>query len=99
MGSRSFRDDDCMTTKASENPAPPAPVSRAVNVSVDTAKVVAMCAKHKVTISAIEALPSGGTRVVLMNSTDAAAIVKAFGSKVIAGPVPRTHWLRARHEG
>ncbi len=48
--------------------------------------------KHDAIISAIETLPSGGTRVVLMNSADAAKIIKAFGSKVLTGNVARTHW-------
>lgn len=74
----------------------PEPISRAVNVSVERAQVETMCAKHKVEISAIETLPSGGTRVVLNNSVDAARIVKAFGSKVLTGNVARTHWMRAR---
>ncbi len=71
------------------------PISRAVNVSVEQAQVVTMCKKHDAIISAIETLPSGGTRVVLMNSADAAKIIKAFGSKVLTGTVARTHWMRA----
>ena len=71
------------------------PISRAVNVSVEQPQVVAMCKKHGAIISAIETLPSGGTRVVLMNSADAAKIIKAFGSKVMTGTVARTHWMRA----
>ena len=71
------------------------PISRAVNVSVEQAQVVAMCKKHGAIISAIETLPSGGTRVVLMNSTDAAKIIKAFGAKVLTGTVARTYWMRA----
>ena len=71
------------------------PISRAVNVSVEQPQVVAMCKKHGANISAIETLPSGGTRVVLMNSADTAKIIKAFGSKVLTGTVARTHWMRA----
>ncbi len=71
------------------------PISRAINVSVGQAQVVAMCKKHDAIISAIETLPSGGTRVVMMNSADAATIVKAFGTKVLTGTVARTHWMRA----
>ena len=71
------------------------PISRAVNVRVEQPQVVAMCKKHDAIISAIESLPSGGTRVVLMNSADAAKIIKAFGSKVLTGTVSRTHWMRA----
>ena len=71
------------------------PISRAVNVSVEQPQVVAMCKKHDAIISAIETLPSGGTRVVLMNSADAAKIIKAFGSKFLTGNGARTHWMRA----
>ena len=52
--------------------------------------VEATCAKHKAPITAIETLSSGGTRVVLMNAVDAAKIGKAYGNKVMTGPVVRT---------
>ena len=84
-----------MTLKAPEGTPLPAPISRAINIRAEEAQVVAVCKKHKVVISAIETLPSGGTRVVLMNSADAAKIIKAFGSKVLTGNVARTHWMRA----
>ena len=64
-------------------------MSRALNLSVPQADVAAMCARHGVTISAIEALRSGGTRVVLMNLDDTAVIAKAFKSKLITGAVTR----------
>ncbi len=83
-----LRDD--MTSAITE-----APISRAINVSVGQAQVIALCEKHKAVISAIETLPSGGTRVVMMNGPDAARIIKAFGSKVLTGSVARTHWMRA----
>lgn len=65
-------------------------MSRAINVNATNAEVSAMCAKHKATISAIEALPSGGTRVVMMNADDAAVIAKAFKSKILATDTKRT---------
>lgn len=65
-------------------------MSRAINVDAAPAEVSAMCAKHAVVISAIEKLPSGGTRVVLMNATDTATIAKAFSKKILSGPVTRT---------
>ncbi len=73
-----------------------APVSRALNVRVTRAQAIAMCEKHGAIISAIEELPAGGTRIVLMNIADAATITKAFGSKVLTGSVARTDWIRAR---
>lgn len=65
-------------------------MSRALNIDAEHDHVVATCAKHKATISAIEKLLSGGTRVVLMNGEGAAAIAKAYGSKILTGPVKRT---------
>lgn len=64
-------------------------MSRAINLNATEAHVVDMCAKHKATISAIEPLRSGGTRVVLKNAVDAAVLTKAYGSKVITEPVLR----------
>lgn len=65
-------------------------MSRAINVNATNAEVAAMCAKHKATISAIEALPAGGTRVVMMNADDAAVIAKAFKTKILATDTKRT---------
>lgn len=65
-------------------------MSRAINVNATQDHVIAACAKRKIGISAIETLQSGGTRVVMNNAEDAAAIAKAYGSKVLAGKVVRT---------
>ena len=71
--------------------------SRAINVTGDRATVDALCAKHNAVISAIETLPHGaGTRVVMMNSDDAAVMRRAFGKTVIKGKVEREHWASAR---
>ncbi len=64
-------------------------MSRAINVNAPQAHVIAACAKRKLPISAIETLASGGTRVVMNNIDDTAAVAKAYGSKVIAGAVTR----------
>lgn len=69
-------------------------MSRALNVAVDKADVMESCAKRGITISAIEALLSGGTRVVLMNADDAAVIARLYKSKIIPGAVTRTRWVR-----
>ncbi len=71
-------------------------MSRAINLDVAYSDVVAMCERQNVAISAIEALPAGGTRVVLMNSYDTAVIAKAFKSQIIEGIVKRTP-LVTRH--
>lgn len=65
-------------------------MSRAINIDATQDHVIAACAKRKVQISAIESLPSGGTRVVMNNASDTAIIAKAYGRKVISGQVART---------
>lgn len=65
-------------------------MSRAINVKATQAEVVTACRKHGATISAIETLVSGGTRVVLTNGDGAAAMKAAFGRKVLDGAVTRT---------
>jgi hypothetical protein len=57
--------------------------------------VIALCAKHKTTTSVVEPLHSGGTRVVLINSDDAAIMGRVFAGKLITGSVVRTP-LRVR---
>lgn len=64
-------------------------MSRALNLDAAEAHVRDMCAKHNAAISAIEPLRAGGTRVVLKNADDAAIVAKAYGSKVLTGPVLR----------
>ncbi len=64
-------------------------MSRALNVDATLAEVTARCAKLNAPISAIEALRSGGTRVVLKTAVDAVAVAKAYGTKVMAGTVTR----------
>jgi hypothetical protein len=65
-------------------------MSRALNIDAPADHVAATCARRKVAISAIESLPSGGTRVVMNNADDTAIVAKAYGRKVIASPVQRT---------
>ncbi|MCW4461309.1 hypothetical protein OK349_06290 [Sphingomonas sp. BT-65] len=64
-------------------------MSRALNINATQEHVVAACAKHKIPISAIETLQSGGTRVVMNNADDTARVAKAYGSKVIKGVATR----------
>jgi hypothetical protein len=65
-------------------------MSRAININATKDHVLATCAKRKVPISAIEALHSGGTRVVMNNASDTALIAKVYGKKVITSAVTRT---------
>lgn len=65
-------------------------MSRAININASQDHVRALCAKRNLPISAIEALVSGGTRVVMNNIVDTAIVTKAYGTKVITGRVLRT---------
>jgi hypothetical protein len=72
-------------------------MSRAINLSVTQVEVTAMCTRHKVAISAIEALPDGGTRVVLNTADDTAVIAKAFRSSILTGTVTRVPFMSRRY--
>ncbi len=65
-------------------------MSRAINLNATQEHVIATCEKRKLPISAIEALQSGGTRVVLNSAVDTAILAKVYGKKVITGAVTRT---------
>ena len=65
-------------------------MSRAINVNATNDEVRKACQRRGCEISAIEALQSGGTRVVLMNVEATTAMREVFGRKVIVGAVSRT---------
>jgi hypothetical protein len=65
-------------------------MSRAINVSMNEAQVLAACAKQGAAVSASEPLPSGGTRVVLTSSEGAAAMRDVFAGEMLTGAVRRT---------
>jgi len=69
-------------------------MSRAVQIDAARDAVIAMCAKRGVTISAIEALVSGGTRVVLNTAADAEIIRTVYRTKIITAPVVRAKWAQ-----
>jgi hypothetical protein len=71
-------------------------MSRALNIKATPDHIQANCAKRSLQITAIEALPSGGTRVVMSNSEASLALAKVYGSKVITGAVTRTPLRPAR---
>ncbi|MGV3481054.1 MAG: hypothetical protein ACO1O3_13975 [Sphingobium sp.] len=71
-------------------------MTRAVNVDAAVDHVIATSAKLKAVISAIEPLVPSGTRVVFVNADDAAAVARAYGSKILTGAVTRTHWAQRR---
>jgi hypothetical protein len=64
-------------------------MSRVVNLGLEEGVVVARCLSQKVGISAIEALPGGGVRLVCMSGDGAALIRKKLKAYVIDGNVER----------
>ena len=70
-------------------------MSRALCVTLHIDEVMAVCARKKVAISTVEPLHAGGTRLVLINSHDAAVMGRVFAGKMITGDVVRTP-LRVR---
>jgi hypothetical protein len=65
-------------------------MSRAFCVTLHIDDVMAACAKNRAVISTIEPLHTGGTRVVLINSHDAAVMGRVFADKMITGEIVRT---------
>jgi hypothetical protein len=64
-------------------------MSRVLHVGLDEGEVVSRCLAANVGISAIETLPSGGTRLICMSSDGAATMRKKLKSQLILGPVTR----------
>jgi hypothetical protein len=64
-------------------------MSRALYVNATQPDVLAMCAKHQASISVIEPLQSGGTRVVLRTAHDAAVLARVFGKQILTGTITR----------
>ena len=68
----------------------PTAVSRVLFVTMDEGDVIARCQAAKVGISAIENLPTGGTRLVCMSVDGAAKMRRRFRSELIKTPVTRS---------
>ncbi|EIZ78680.1 hypothetical protein WSK_2728 [Novosphingobium sp. Rr 2-17] len=71
-------------------------MSRAMNLNLPEAEVVAMCEKLKVSISAIEPLPSGGTHLVCVLGDGADVVRKKLKAHLVEGTVRRFPFYRAR---
>ncbi len=69
---------------------------RAVNINETLQVVAALCDQHKIGISTIEPLQSGGTRVVLNTADQAENLRRRMKGKLIAGPVVRSSMHVAR---
>ena len=75
-------------------------MSRALNLNATETEITSACKTAGIAISTIERLISGGTRVVFNNSVDAAAMAKAYKSKLLTGPVTRAQTrLNRGHRG
>ena len=64
-------------------------MSRALNLSLTMAQVERHCCENGVAISALEALPDGGARLVCMSNYGAAQIRLKLKRHVIEGEVRR----------
>ena len=70
-------------------------MSRVLFVSLDQENVIARCQAQKVGISAIESLPSGGTRLVCMSTEGAAQMSRKLKAHLITSPVERAAYRPA----
>ena len=64
-------------------------MSRELFVTLDQGEVIKRCQAEKVGISAIEALPAGGTRLVCMSVDGAAQMFRKLKPHLIQGAVDR----------
>jgi hypothetical protein len=64
-------------------------MSRVLHLKLHEGDVVSRCLAAKVGISAIESLPSGGTRLTCMSVDGAEQMRKKLKSQLIAGAVVR----------
>lgn len=72
-------------------------MSRAMNTSLTEARVRAMCEKSGVAISALEILPSGGSRLVCMREEGAEEMRVLLKGNLIEGRVPRFAFQRSQN--
>ncbi len=71
-------------------------MSRAINLSIPEATVIARCQKAGVSISAIEVLPSGGTHLVCTTGEGAEEMRGLLKAHIIAGRVKRFAYASVR---
>lgn len=64
-------------------------MTRAINLSMGEADVIAHCQSESVGVSAIERLPQGGVRLVCMSGHGAELIRRKLKSHIIKGAVKR----------
>lgn len=71
-------------------------MSRALNLSMTIAQVDRHCRENDVAISALEALPDGGARLVCMSNYGAARIRSKLKAHIIEGEVRRERFRPVR---
>lgn len=71
-------------------------MSRVIHVQDTAAKIEALCEKHALRISVIEALASGGLRVVMLSPDDAETLRSLVKGRLITGAVKRSSLHVAR---
>ncbi|ABD27511.1 hypothetical protein Saro_3076 [Novosphingobium aromaticivorans DSM 12444] len=70
-------------------------MTRAVNVVMQEAEVLALCARKSIAVSAIEVLPSGGTHLVCVTMDGADQVRRLLRKSLIEGRVKRFPFQRA----
>ena len=71
-------------------------MSRAFNLAMTEAEVVKHCSDKSIAISALEALPDGGMRLVCMSGYGAAQIRSKLKSRIMEGEVRRERFRPLR---
>jgi hypothetical protein len=71
-------------------------MSRAFNLSMTEAQVIQHCRQNNIAISAIEALPDGGVRLVCMSGYGAAQIGLKLKGRIIEGDARRERFRPQR---
>ena len=71
-------------------------MSRALNLSMTMAQVDRHCRENGVAISALEALPDGGARLVCMTNYGAAQVRLSLKGHIIEGEVRRERFRPLR---
>lgn len=75
-------------------------MSRAINIDVPPARVLSVCTRDGISVSAIEALPNEATRVVLVTSQGALAIRSEFAKSILPDRSVRfPQWSHLRSAG
>lgn len=69
-------------------------MSRAMNLALPEAEVKQICLTQGVSISAIEPLPSGGTRLICTTPAGAEEMRLHLGAHIIEGAVTRHRFYR-----